>query len=163
MDQRTFAYCDCQTGWQTFAVFFAVGRGITRPSGRRLPFFAVGRGIARPSGRRLPFFAVADQSSSVTVTLWEDSVNSLKQYKSYRLNNFVVREYASVKYLSIARSDCTIEDIADIGEVKDTQDPKEDLTKINHVRIVGVPQLDKYKACLRCKGRVEPCSPPLGR
>ena len=58
MDQRTFAYCDCQTGWQTFAVFFAVGRGITRPSGRRLPFFAVGRGIARPSGRRLPFFTV---------------------------------------------------------------------------------------------------------
>ena len=58
MDQRTFAYCDCQTGWQTFAVFFAVGGGITRPSGRRLPFFAVGRGIARPSGRRLPFFAV---------------------------------------------------------------------------------------------------------
>ena len=106
---------------------------------------------------------VADQSSSVTVTLWEDSVNSLKQHKSYRLNNFVVREYASVKYLSIARSDCTIEDISDIGEVKDTQDPKEDLTEINHVRIVGVPQLDKYKACLRCKGRVEPCSPPPGR
>ena len=104
---------------------------------------------------------VADQSSSVTVTLWEDSVNSLQEHKSYRLHNFVVREYALVKYLSIARSDCAINEISDIGEVKDSQHPnEEDLSEINHVRIVGVPQ---QEACLRCKGRVEPCTPPLGR
>ena len=31
------------------------------------------------------------------------------------------------------------------------------------VQIVGVPQLHSYNACLQCKARVEPLTPPLGR
>ena len=42
------------------------------------------------------------------------------------------------------------------------------LTKLNYsiirnVIIIGVPHLDKYKACLQCKARVEPLNTPLCR
>ena len=34
---------------------------------------------------------------------------------------------------------------------------------IKNVTIIGVPHLDKYKACLQCKARVEAQTPPFGR
>lgn len=34
---------------------------------------------------------------------------------------------------------------------------------MNNAVIVAVLQLDAYRSCLRCKARVEPSSPPLGR
>ncbi len=36
-------------------------------------------------------------------------------------------------------------------------------TTISNVQIVGVLLLDSYKACLQCKARVEPMTPPLGK
>ena len=44
-----------------------------------------------------------------------------------------------------AHSDCTIDEISDIGEVKNSQCLNKNLTEINHVCIVGVPQLGKYE------------------
>lgn len=35
--------------------------------------------------------------------------------------------------------------------------------EIVNAQIIGVPQLDTYKSCIRCKARVEPMTPPLGR
>ena len=32
---------------------------------------------------------------------------------------------------------------------------------LQNVQIVGVPQLHSYNACLQCKARVEPLTPPL--
>ena len=34
---------------------------------------------------------------------------------------------------------------------------------IKNVTIIGVPCLDKYKACVQCKARVEQQTPPLAR
>ena len=103
-------------------------------------------------------------SAVATVTLWEDTIGSLQPNTSYCLKNFVVREYSSVKYLSIGRSDSSIEEISDIGEVQVFQSSVDDQQKeLSNARIVAVMQLDKYKVCLRCKARVEPCTPPLGR
>lgn len=82
-------------------------------------------------------------------------LNSLEQHKSYCLHNFIVKEYSSVKYLSIAHSNCTIEETSDMGEVQNIQHPKEDLCWSS--------KLDRYKGHLRCKGRAEPSTPPLGR
>ena len=33
-------------------------------------------------------------------------------------------------------------------------------TEIINVEIIGVSQLDSYRACLKCKARVEPLTPP---
>ena len=50
-------------------------------------------------------------------------------------------------------------DCGDIGEVvknDNCDDPDKELV---HAQIIAVLQLDRYKACLRCKARVEPSSP----
>ena len=38
----------------------------------------------------------------------------------------------------------------------------DDIT-LQNVTIIGVPLLDTHRACLQCKARVEPLTPPLGR
>ena len=82
---------------------------------------------------------------------------------SYRLKNFVTREYASQKYLSMPRAGAVITPIDNIGDV--VQPVSEDITstEIFNVEIIGVPQLDCYKACLKCKARVEPLTAHLGK
>lgn len=55
--------------------------------------------------------------------------------------------------------------INDIGEVEDPESDSETATnkaEVNNAQIIAVPQLDRYKACLRCQARVEPVSPSLG-
>ena len=39
----------------------------------------------------------------------------------------------------------------------------DECTTISQVQVVGVPQMDVYRACLQCKARVEPCTQPLGK
>lgn len=57
--------------------------------------------------------------------------------------------------------------IADVGDVEEVEDGSDievqQRREINNVTIIAVPYLDTYKACIRCKARVEPLSPPLGR
>ena len=46
---------------------------------------------------------VGDQTGTMKVTLWEEHVDSLLAECSNQLKNFIVREYASQKYLSMPR------------------------------------------------------------
>ena len=52
------------------------------------------------------------------VTLWEENMVKLEFGKSYKLENFMVREYASNKFLSMGREGYRIEAIANIGDIK---------------------------------------------
>ena len=52
------------------------------------------------------------------LTLWEDYTDSLVEGSSYSLKNFVVREYASMKYLSMPREGYQIKEIDNIGDVE---------------------------------------------
>ena len=108
---------------------------------------------------------IADDTSNGKLTLWEEHVNTLEVDESYSLRNFVVREYASKKYLSMPKDGSQIVSIDDIGAVdnESTSESERELLEIHNAQIIGVPQLDSYKACLTCKARVEPESPPLGR
>ena len=49
------------------------------------------------------------------VTLWEDI---LEQQASYCLQNFVVREFGSSKYLGMAMQGSRVIPIGDVGEVR---------------------------------------------
>ena len=50
-----------------------------------------------------------------------------------------------------------MEVIDDIGDTAtDSEDEEEE--ELKNAQIVGVPMFDKYRSCLRCKARVEPCS-----
>ena len=67
-----------------------------------------------------------------------------------------------VKYLSMGREGSTITQINDIENVQQTSDDSNNST-IENAQIIGVQQLDSYRACLRCNARVEPQTPPLAR
>ena len=77
----------------------------------------------------------------------------------------MVREYNSLKYLSMPREGGTIltDDIGDVEEIPSESESEFQQLFLLNAQIIGVPSLDSYKACIRCKARVEPQSPPLGR
>ena len=106
---------------------------------------------------------VADQTGSVRVCLWNNYINSLKQGESYNLTSFSVREFRSKKYLNMPRSGAEIAAINDLGSISEAPPEEEQKTTIENVQVVGVPTLDMYKACLQCKARVEPLTPPFGK
>ena len=53
--------------------------------------------------------------------------------------------------------------IDDIGDVVQPMSEDATVTEIYNVEIIGVPQLDCYTDCLKCKARVEPLTPHLGK
>ncbi len=71
---------------------------------------------------------------------------------------FIVKEWGGVKYLSMER-ESKILPIEDIEPVKISNDEK----TIKDVQIMAVPQLACYKACLRCKAKVESVDDRNGR
>ena len=81
---------------------------------------------------------------------------------SYMLKNFEVHEFASKKFITKGKYGCEVIPILDIGEIAKRPNEVED-EEITNAQIIGVPQLMKYKSCLRCKARVEPSDPPFGR
>ena len=105
---------------------------------------------------------IADHTATAKVSLWQEHVNTLSEHKCYSLKNFLVREYQSRKYLSMSKVATEVTPIDDIGVVVEQADTEDEVT-IQNVTIIGVPHLDIYKACLQCKARVEPLTPPLGR
>lgn len=109
---------------------------------------------------------VGDLTAVAKLTLWEKAVNSLDEDVSYKIENAVVREFKSRKYLSMPKDGAKVTIIDDIGEVDNClSSDDEDFTtgQLLKAQIVGVPHLDRYKSCYMCKARVEPMEPPLGR
>ena len=117
-------------------------------------------------GKKKQDVLVGDQTSTIAVSLWENYVDTLSQNESYCLQNFVVREYNMKKYLSMPREGATVLQIEDIGDVEQ-QDSDSEFEHVDSqlcdAQIIGVPQMDSYSACMQCKARVEPLTPPLGR
>ena len=63
----------------------------------------------------------------------------LEEQISYTIKYFVVREYASSKFLSMGREGSEIVTISDIGEVQEPEDDCDDPNKeISNAQIVGV-------------------------
>ena len=114
-------------------------------------------------GKRKRDVTVGDQTGTARVTLWQEHVDSVEVEGSYRLKTFVVRECASQKYLSMPRAGAVITPIDNIGDVVQPVSKDITSTEIFNVEIIGVPQLDCYKACLKYKARVEPLTLHLGK
>ena len=105
-------------------------------------------------GKKKQDVLVADHSGTCKVVLWENNIGILKQDECYKIQNFVVREYAAIKFLSMGKESSTIIPIADIGEVQHYPHVPDNIETITNASIVGVLRLDNYKSCLRCKARV---------
>ena len=106
---------------------------------------------------------VADGSGTGRVSVWEGNVNAMEKDRCYCLKNFIVQEYQSTKYLTMAKEGSEIIPIEDIGAVAEQGDKDDELWVINNVTVAGVPYFDTYKSCLQCKARVEPHTDRLGK
>lgn len=113
------------------------------------------------TGKKKQEVTVADSSGVCIVTLWEENIGKLDQNQSYTLKSFLVRDFCG-KSLTMGREGSEIRQIPDIGEVS-KDDTGRKLQTITNATIIGVLQLDSYRSCFRCKARVDPISPPLGR
>lgn len=105
---------------------------------------------------------VGDSSGTTRCSLWEQDIDTLSVGSSYLLKNFEVHEFASKKFITKTKHGCEVVEIPDIGDTANKPTNVED-EEIKDAQIVGVPQLTKYKSCLRCKARVEPADSPCGR
>ena len=107
--------------------------------------------------------SVADHTAATRVVLWEQHVDALQEGKCYNLKNFHVKEFRSKKHLSMPKSNFEISPIDNIENTVKPLPEDDEYTTIHDVQVIGVQQLDSYKACLQCKARVEPLTPPLGK
>ena len=107
--------------------------------------------------------SVADESGTARVSVWEGNVNAMEKDQSYCLKNFMVREYQSTRFLTMAKEGSEIIPIVDIGAVTEHGDRDDELWVINNITVAGVPYFDRYKSCLQCKARVEPHTESLGK
>ena len=107
---------------------------------------------------------IADSTTTSKLTLWEEQVDSFIANRSYTLQNFIVREFNSVKYLQKSHDSdvIPIPDLPNVIAVTHDSDTEAD-NEIHNAQVIGVSQLDSYKSCIRCKACVEPLTSPLGR
>ena len=113
------------------------------------------------TGKKKQEVTVAESTGVSIVTLWEENIGKLHQDQCYMLKSFLVRDFCG-KSLTLARDGSEICPIPDIGEVA-RDDAGHQLHTIRNATIIGVLQLESYRSCLRCKARVEPITPSLGR
>ena len=92
-------------------------------------------------------------------TLWVEHVNTLSEHKSFCFNNCLVREYQSVKYLSMSKQGEVFQ-IDDLGVVNKTCTDKDKYTRLT--KCSAQWSTCTCKSCLKCKACVEPSTPPLG-
>ena len=77
----------------------------------------------------------------------------LHDQTSYKMENFVVREFGGTKYLSMGSESKFIP----IEEIKDAKSVAKDYeSMLEGAQIVAVSQFGSYKACMCCGARVEP-------
>lgn len=118
--------------------------------------------ITTASGKQVQELAIGDATHVTKCSL---CINSLTVGSSYMLKYFQVNDFGGKKFLTKPKVGSDAVPIEDIGMIPDALyaelESKEE--EIHNAQIIGVPQLMKYKSCLRCKARVEPSDPPFGR
>jgi hypothetical protein len=75
--------------------------------------------ISVSGGKKKQDVVIGDCTGTSKVALWEEYINSLDVDESYRLAKFLVKEYASQRYLSMLRIGSEITQIGDTGEVEE--------------------------------------------
>ena len=97
-------------------------------------------------------------------TLWEDFIGLLEPGKSYHLCDFYLQEFRNKRSLSNRMQGSRIEEIADVdtGSVNPDSYVDEEV-ELTNVVIGAILKLEHYRACMRCKSRVEPIGSNQGR
>ena len=74
-----------------------------------------------------------------------------------------MQQYQTIKYLSKGESSQLVM-VVDNGPVLSSKMPKrvDDELVLKRVVVIGVPALERYRICFKCRSRVEPLQIPLG-
>ena len=96
----------------------------------------------------------AGATSNCVLTLWEEDIDTLELDESYYMTKVLVRVYNgdfTLSFQAMRSKVVKIEDIEDVME--ETVDMMEPI--IEGVTIIAVKELQKFKACMFCKGKVD--------
>ena len=96
---------------------------------------------------------IADTTTAVKLTLWEDAIGKLTLNKTYQFTQFTVRTYQSEKYLSLPREGATFVEVEDMGVVAEDDLP-DDSVLISQAKVVAAT-ITTYSACLACNSKVQ--------
>lgn len=94
---------------------------------------------------------VTDSTATAKVVLGEQHVDSLQEGNSYHLQNFYVKEFKGKKHLSIPKNDFKISPISDLQDTVDDIPKDDEYIKLHDAQVIGVTELDTYRACLTVK------------
>lgn len=97
---------------------------------------------------------IADQSGTATLTLWQNDINSLILSDCYSMKRLVVRVFQEKYSLSIPDTAAIITPIDNIPDVSDVLDPIQ--PTLENAEVCAVKQVQKYKVCIACNGKVFP-------
>jgi len=93
-------------------------------------------------------------ADNCVLTLWENHIDSLSLGENYQITKLTLRLFNGDRTLSMPRVGSKVEQIEDIGEVNEyTVDPFADT--VEAASIIGVKDLQVFKACLFCNGKME--------
>jgi hypothetical protein len=104
-------------------------------------------------GKRKQEVVLGDDTGTATLTLWETDIDCLQLSKSYDITKLIVRIFRDTHFLSLPITGGMITEIEDISGVSDAITGKIELMLYN-AKVCGVKQLDTYKLCLACDGKV---------
>ena len=107
------------------------------------------------SGKRKQEVIIGDPTSTATLTLWENDIDSLSPAKSYSMKRLLVRVFNDTYSLSMPATGATVEEIDDITATTDTMSASLESTLYN-AEVCGVKDIEHFKVCIACNGKVSP-------
>uniref|UniRef100_A0A1X7U809 Replication protein A OB domain-containing protein n=1 Tax=Amphimedon queenslandica TaxID=400682 RepID=A0A1X7U809_AMPQE len=121
--------------------------------------------ITTKNGKKLKkqYCILHDTNGSCRIVLWEDDIGKVEKGNCYKLINILVRQYDSVKYLSISEG-TIIERIDNIELISDSED-LQDVPQIMVAEgeISAVLYINDYSVCISCNGNVQSTDGNIGR
>ena len=104
---------------------------------------------------------LADHTAVYRRVVWENHIEMIKDGKSYKFGNVTVRTFNAAKYISLGEN-CVIEEIDDIENVIDDEVPEDGVRRANVVKADIVGNVDTYKSCRSCNGKIIESDAPIG-
>lgn len=123
------------------------------------------------SDLKLQKVIVADQSGSISITLWENNIDQLKHEQCYKMFNMTIQEFQNDKYLGLG-SDSIVNICKDIGHVYPESVAQSSMStqqqhgtmkvgeilhqswKVDSATIIGCSNVAILRLCLFCHGNI---------
>ena len=109
--------------------------------------------LSLDDGRRIQNITIGDATSTATLSLWENHVNSMLLDRSYFLANVMVKCYGENKTLFTPKEEVFIKMIEDLDDVMPVIPPTNSTSNtISNVQVIAVSDLKlSHSICLNCK------------